>query len=203
MKSDTIIEHRLANYPAILSSEQLREILHFSKRKIAWLLQHQYIKCEVSDKKTRRYKVCKEDLIFYINHTTIHPEQYRTPEGCFSSKKSHQKSQNMLSLEKQLPQDYRDWLELQWCDEPDVFTTDGVAYLTGYTHTTIMKWVQKGLLNHIKVQEGIVIAKEWVIDFYCTYGYSVKTFSPLHRELLHRYFTEKSTSSNTQYPIFQ
>ena len=44
-------------YSETLSLEDVRRILHISKRKAAWMLQNGIIKCEISQKKTKQYKV--------------------------------------------------------------------------------------------------------------------------------------------------
>ena len=53
-------------FPEIISGEQLRRILHVSKRKCAWLLQSRAIPCTDNYNKTRRYTVKLDDVIEYI-----------------------------------------------------------------------------------------------------------------------------------------
>lgn len=52
-------------YPEVISADQLYRICHISKRKAKWLLEHGYIPCEDSGKKTRRYKIRLNDVIDY------------------------------------------------------------------------------------------------------------------------------------------
>ena len=65
--------------PTVLSGEQVRTVLHISKRKCAWMLNNGFIKCENTGKKTRKYAVLKEDLLTYIEDSAKHPEKYVTP----------------------------------------------------------------------------------------------------------------------------
>ena len=55
------LKYLRSTYPPIISSEQLRKILHVSKRKCAWMLQNGLIPCIDSHKKTRRYMIELED----------------------------------------------------------------------------------------------------------------------------------------------
>ncbi|MBQ1997977.1 MAG: helix-turn-helix domain-containing protein, partial [Spirochaetales bacterium] len=75
----------LSEYGDILSGEQVRRILHISKRKCAWLLNNGYIKCKNSRKKSRKYTVLKSDLIEFIEDSQRCPEKYVLPCGEFSS----------------------------------------------------------------------------------------------------------------------
>lgn len=65
--------------PPILSGEQVRTVLHISKRRCAWLLQNGHIVCTISPKRSRRYAVKREDLIDYIKRARKHPEDYEAP----------------------------------------------------------------------------------------------------------------------------
>ncbi len=74
-----------AEYPEILSSEQIRQILGISKRKASWLLNNGHIPCRISEKETRKYKIQREDLIAYLSDREEHPEKYIVPNGAFST----------------------------------------------------------------------------------------------------------------------
>ena len=50
-------------YGNLLSGEQVRQILHISKRKCTWILEHGYIPCSDSGGKTRRFAVRADDLL--------------------------------------------------------------------------------------------------------------------------------------------
>lgn len=79
-------------YGDVLSGEQVRQILHISKRKCTWMLEHGYIPCSDSGGKTRRFAVRAEDLAAYMNDSAKHPERYATPYAAFSSAKGKAKS---------------------------------------------------------------------------------------------------------------
>ena len=60
-----------AEYPEILSSEQIRQILGISKRKASWMLNNGHIPCQITDQPTHRYKILREDLIALTTKVVI------------------------------------------------------------------------------------------------------------------------------------
>ena len=80
------VEEIRRNYPPILSLEQVRCILHISKRKAAWLLQNGHIKCTIGEKKTRQYSVPRSELIKYIEKCS-EGKAPSVPYGIFSTQK--------------------------------------------------------------------------------------------------------------------
>ena len=69
--------------PQTLSGEQVRKVLHVSKRKCAWMLQNGMIPCKVRGKKTRCYSVERNDLIRFMANYDAHPEKYPIPHIFF------------------------------------------------------------------------------------------------------------------------
>ena len=150
-------------FPEVISGEQLRKILHISKRKCAWLLHSGAIPCTDSYQKTRRYAVKLDDVIEYIIRTENAAErvQPQRPPECF-----------------------REQLNDMWFDVPDVLTITDVSNITGYTPNTVDNWILKGSLRSVIVQTGIITCREWLIDFYCGDGYNIAKKVDKHRELL-------------------
>ena len=74
-------------YPEVISADQLYRICHISKRKAKWLLEHGYIPCEDSGKKTRRYKIRLNDVIDYLRTIEAAPDLVATPVGAFNVKR--------------------------------------------------------------------------------------------------------------------
>ena len=70
-----------------LSLEQLRQKLHISKRKAAWMLQNGVIPCRIVDTPTHlRYYVSEEDLERYLAKSPSERSR-EIPVGVFSSRK--------------------------------------------------------------------------------------------------------------------
>ena len=139
-------------FPEVISGEQLRQILHISKRKCAWLLNSGIIPCTDTCQRTRRYAVKLDDVIDYIitsENAAVNVQPLRPPEG------------------------FREQLIDEWFDVPDVLTISDVAGITGYTSNAVDRWIVKGTLRSVTVQTGIITCREWLIDFYCNDGYNI------------------------------
>ena len=69
----------------VLSLEQMRILLHISKRKAAWMLQNQVIPCIVNDQMTtHKYMVRREDVDAFLRLPAAE-QQARIPVGQFTS----------------------------------------------------------------------------------------------------------------------
>ena len=74
------------HFAEILSLENIRCILHISKRKAAWMLRNGIIKCEILKKNTRCYQVKIEDFIESASGTYgYHLELYANDIECLTS----------------------------------------------------------------------------------------------------------------------
>lgn len=178
----------LSSLPQVLSGEQVRCILHISKRKCAWMLDNGFIKCQNTGKKTRKYAVLKEDLLAYIEDSQKHPEKYVTPCAAFSTEKHRHKLAPRLP--PSLPTDFRVWLEAEFESVPDALTVPQVIAITGYSDNAVDRWLRRGWLKSAQIQTGKIIAKEWLIDFYCGYGYTIAQMSAQHIKLIQNFFEQ-------------
>ena len=152
-------------FPEVISGEQLRKILHISKRKCAWLLNSGIIPCIDNCQKTRRYTVKLDDVINYIiasENAAVNVQPPRPPEG------------------------FRELLIDEWFDVPDVLTITDVAGITGYTPNAVDRWIVKGSLRSVIVQTGLITCREWLIDFYCGDGYNIVKKVDKHQKLLRK-----------------
>ena len=152
-------------FPELISGEQLRKILHISKRKCAWLLQSGVIPCTDNCNKTRRYAVKLDDVIEYI----------------IESEKAAERVQPQRP-----PEFFREQLIDEWFDVLDVLTISDVAGITGYTPNAVDRWIVKGSLRSVTVQTGIITCREWLADFYCGDGYNIVKKVDKHRKLLRK-----------------
>ena len=152
-------------FPDVISGEQLRKILHISKRKCAWLLHSGAIPCTDSCQSTRRYAVKLDDVIEYLIRTENAAEKVQS---------------------QQPPECFREQLNDVWFDMPDVLTITEVSAITGYTPNAVDRWIVKGSLRSVIVQTGIITCRAWLIDFYCGDGYNIVKKVGKHRKLLER-----------------
>lgn len=152
-------------FPEVISGEQLRQILHVSKRKRAWLLNNGIIPCTDNCQRTRRYAVKLNDVIDYIiasENAAVNVQPLRPPEG------------------------FRELLIDEWFDVPDVLTISDVANITGYTPNAVDHWIVKGSLRSVIVQTGLITCREWLADFYCGDGYNIVKKVNKHQKLLQK-----------------
>ena len=184
-------------YGEVLSGEQVRQILHISKRKCTWILEHGYIPCSDSGGKTRRFAVRAEDLAAYMDDSAKHPERYTTPYAAFSMRKISQAEGKAKTVPdkpayptfpRELPEDFRLWLEDEWCSAADLLTNDEAAELMGYAVTTVDNHIRAGRLKAVHTQDGLRIPKAWLVEFMCGHGYAIRVKSRRHCEMLGRYF---------------
>lgn len=182
----------LSSLPQVLSGEQVRCVLHISKRKCAWMLNNGFIKCQNTGKRTRKYTVLKEDLLTYIEDSAKHPEKYVSPHAEFSTAKhgNNRKSRpRKTGFPSSLPSTFRPWLEQEFETVPDALTIQQVIFTTGYTDNTVNRWLRQG---HLKsVQTTRIIPKLWLIDFYCSYAYTITNMSDKHIKLMQKFFKEQ------------
>ena len=160
-----------------LSLEQLRQRLHISKRKAAWMLNNGVIPCRIVNTPTHlRYYVSEEDLKKYLSK----PQAERSreiPVGVFTSRK-----ENSLPLEKggrdhnsvniTLTREERKLfthlLKKRMAIYPDAMDINRVAKITGYSRTTILRRVQNGDIFAVMMNDEYVLSKAGVIEFFAS-----------------------------------
>lgn len=102
-------------YPPIISSEQLRKILHVSKRKCVWMLQTGLIPCIDTHKKSRRYQIELEHVISFLIRTEEQPTGHYIEESSI-------RRESMLIAPILPPDGFRESLENEWHSVPDMLT---------------------------------------------------------------------------------
>lgn len=175
------------HYPAEVTSDQVRQMLHISKRKCAWMLQNGFIRCQDNGKKTRRYTIYLEDVIAYAEDRAKHPEKYAFP-AIFSSGRG---TPSQSPYPPEPPADLREWLEYKWRRRSDAFTQREVAELLGYSMDAVRRWLNRGWLKSLKANGKDIIPKCYLLDFAVDYCYRITKKSPKHKALLTAFFRQK------------
>ena len=175
------------NYSDPLTLENVRVILKISKRKAAWLLQNQYIKCIDTGKNTRRYTIKIDDLIEYMQNVESGELIVPTVSGMFNAHdaKSHLDS---TVFPKNLPDDFEKWLEKKWENQSGALTIKDITELTGYSQRSIVRWLAEGRISRVIIPDGFVIPKKYVINYLSGDGYKITQKSYKHIILLKKYF---------------
>lgn len=181
-----------STYPSLLTLDNVRTILRISKRKASWLLKNGYIQCTDSGKKTRQYRVRIEDLFAYMKKVEQGEPEVRIPTGLFNTKptKKHRSEPLIVpgSLHEKPPNDFKFWLKREWSDIAECLTVKEVALLTGYQRQTVQKWIASKKLKTVWAQNKLLIAKKWLIEFYCSCGYKIQNKCEKHIKLLLQYY---------------
>lgn len=164
------VEEIRENYPPLLSLEQVRCILHISKRKAAWLLQNGHIRCTIGEKKTRQYSVPRSELIKYIEKCS-EGKAPCVPYGIFSTQKHpSQRKEKAIRISQTTITDLKIEFRAEWSKSPTVLTTTQAAKLVGCSNDLIKSWMKKeDGLRFVRVQNGVFTTKEWLIDYFAHY----------------------------------
>ena len=128
-----------------LTLDDVRRMLHISKRKCADLLKKGILPCTSTGKKTRQYKIRRSDV-----EALMKTQDQKKPS--------------------EPPKDYREQLEDLWYDAPDVLTQTDVQKLTGYSQSYVSSWMVTGKLRTVTVHGSPITSREWLIDFVCATG---------------------------------
>lgn len=188
----TVREEIRSNYHDILSLENIRCILRISKRKCAWMLQHGIIKCEISEKQTKQYRVKMDDLFDYLDKFEQGDPSVMTPIGRFNAKKvkKPRPPQEVLPsiMFTKPPDDFRLWLEDEWYKENDLLLTRDIGRITGYDTKTAQRWITEKRIRSVWTQNQLISTKTWLIDFYCEEAYQIVRKCDAHINLMKRYY---------------
>jgi len=174
-------------YPSHLCLDQVRTILHISKRKASWMLNNNIIPCVNNGKQTRQYRVDINDLIAYIERVELGDKTIIIPAGLFTTKDKFTPTISSPTL----PPEFCEWLANKWRFSKDILSALEAAELTGYSKTTINRWINKGRLKSVQLPDTRAIPKNCLIEYYFTYGHQNREKSPKHIRLLKKFYEEK------------
>lgn len=177
----------LAEYPAVVTLDQVYRICHISKRKGCWMLENGVIPCIDTGRKTHRFQVKMTDIIDFLERRDS--GFVTLPTGIFSNRQAYRKEAPPMLDERR----FRKYLEREWEALPDALTACEVAGLLGYHRTTVNSWAagaktRLGKLPSIHYFGETVFAKEHLITFLAStanIGFVEK--SAKHRALIEAY----------------
>ena len=190
MNNDNISWDDLPDY---LSKEQVRKLCHISKETALYLLQSGKLPCLYSGKKTRCYKIKKEDVIAFLEDRYKYPGFFKAPENWYST--------GRMPSERALPkidagEDFRDCYRFLLKDYPDVLNAAVISEITGYGKKTVNNWCKKGLLQHVTTGNRNLIPKIYLIDFFCSPAFSsITRKSKWHINVLLSHHNRKSSKA--------
>ena len=165
----------------IISLEQLYKMLHISKRKAAWMLQNGIIPCEIRESLTHKYSIRKEDVLAYMEKSA-REKRKEIPVGIFNAKKTNNPHRTEshgsdcggyfddthYKLRGKERVRFKKMLEDLLSVVPDTLTVDEVVALTGYSRTTILRYVRKKYIYAVNIMGKYYISKHSIINYLAT-----------------------------------
>ena len=164
-----------------ISLEQLYKMLHISKRKAAWMLQNGIIPCEIRNTPTHKYSVRKGDVLAYMTKSE-REKRKEIPVGIFNAKKTNnpRRTESLDSdcggyfddtnykLRGKERARFKEMFEDLLSAVPDTLTVDEVAEVTGYSRTTILRYVRKEYIYAVNIMGKYYISKQSIINYLTT-----------------------------------
>ena len=183
-----------------LSLEQLRQRLHISKRKAAWMLNNGVIPCRIVNTPTHlRYYVSEEDLRAYMNQS-ITESKKEFIWGQFSSRNKNAPETNEVSgdeinvysyLSKKERNKFERMLEKRLAIYPDVMDIKRIVSIIGYTDRTIRWHIGKGRIFAIIQDRKYLVSKYSLIKFLASdKGFAMQPKSEWHEKAIKWFIRE-------------
>ena len=157
-----------------LSLEQLRQKLHISKRKAAWMLQNGVIPCRIVDTPTHlRYYVSEEDLRAYMKQSVTESKK-EFIRGQFSSRNKHSPQTEeacgaeisvFAFLSRKDRNKFERMLEKRLAIYLDALDIKRIANIIGYSDSTLRKHGRKGHLFAMMQDRKYLVSKFSLIKF--------------------------------------
>ena len=151
-------------YPETVSKDQFYQIAHISKTTALHLLQNGLVPCKDTGKKTRRYTIRTDDIIFYLIDRELHPEVYRAPDRWYQERSGHYNSRvtyrnELTRLSEEERASFRKYMEDELCQYGDLLTIVEVAEAIGYCDTSLYRWCNAKKLKSFNISGKFLIPK--------------------------------------------
>lgn len=169
------------DYPEELTLDQMRVICRIAKRSAKYLLDHDIVPCESTGKKTRQYKIRRDDVIEYLklrkewgsqipigvlNGRIPNPLRQKENVNTFSS---HIKPGMECELATYFGSLFKDY--------PDVLYMRDVLFLTGVSKEAMRKRIKRGDLEAVYYGRKTFIPKQALLDFMLSPSYLSSYFT--------------------------
>lgn len=140
-----------------VTQEQVRQMLHVSKRKAKYLLDNGIIPCINTGKKTRQYRVKVSDIEYYMEHP------YDFAVGMFPSGSKHKPvKKEAVRLDEDVVREY--YLNLL-SKENDMLSVQEISEVTGYSASAIYRWIERGWVDSMMFLGRHLIRKDNLYSF--------------------------------------
>ena len=128
------------------------------------------VPCKDTGKKTRRYTIRTDDIIFYLIDRELHPEVYRAPDRWYQERSGHYNSRvtyrnELTRLSEEERANFRKYMEDEFCQYGDLLTIVEVAEAIGYCDTSLHRWCNAKKLKSFNISGKFLIPKISLVDF--------------------------------------
>ena len=161
----------LEKYPEIMNLEQMRIVCHINKRTAAYLLQTGLVPCKMTGKKTRCYRVRKDDVIAFILDRETNPDRYIYPRNWKQGNPATKRIRVIPPMPNQ--EEKRRYYTQKLQHLPDVISVKQICEITGYNPRTVRSWLLKGHIRYIAKTNKFYVIKKSFIDYLCSSQYEV------------------------------
>lgn len=162
MKPDINYSRLRRLYPESISFDELCALLHFSKRKVKWMLEKDWIKHETREGKTWKYRIDTEAVIDYLVLSKKRPDLFEFPENCFSSKTPFSTVGTPRVIFNE-PESIAATFRLMWNRFPDIISISEISELTGYSKDRIRRIMEKNSVDVLMYKQAVYFNKEAAI----------------------------------------
>lgn len=164
-----------------ITKEELRIMLHISKRKATWMLENGVIPCLNSGKKTRQFKIKLSDVEEFIRKG----KKMDAPLGQFSAAKYNKRRLIHTRLTEKELKAFRAFLRKKFQDTPDALTIADAKRLIGYSTSAILRYISAGKIKGMPYYNYFILAKDDLIVFITSaYGNKIVNKSKAHTKLI-------------------
>ncbi|MCI2046874.1 MAG: helix-turn-helix domain-containing protein [Faecalibacterium sp.] len=149
-RADTIAWEAL---PTTLSLDIFRKLCHISKKTARYLLQNGLVPCTDTGKKTKNYRIRREDVQSYMEKREIAPEQYPKPKNLYANPKV-----SYLMVAQTLSQRTQAFEHLL-ASAPDALSTADLSQLLHCSGSTLCKYCRNQSIPNIWQRSAWIIPK--------------------------------------------
>ena len=154
--------------PEILSLDDVMKLCHIGNVAARYYIKSGLLPCSSSGKKTRCYRIRKDDLLDFVGAYEAEPEKFIIPqEWRDHGKISTARRRPVISLP---PPEMRSQVVSEYYKHkvdglPDLLLVMQVVMLTGYNRHTVARWLRQGKVRAYCTEPKIWFFKESVVGF--------------------------------------
>lgn len=166
----------------IIGKDLFCKLCKISKRHAEYLLQSGLVPCQRTGRKTRAYRIRREDVLHYLVQREQEPEKYLPPKNWYSTKLRCKLVGSIRTLPQVPTSAILSYYETALIPLPEVLSILQVCDLTGYRRHTVLGWIHEGHLRSFYIGQKHQIPKTFLMEFVGSEYYAkIVEKSPRHQ----------------------